>query len=492
MFNSAQRQIENGYIDYTLVENSFAEQGDVRNDPIFSYYDFNRGQRVSIDTKHVHKPSYKLYMYTNLTKDSGKNLYAMYPNGIVTPVPYNDNLFYGKNGHELEEMFSGKYKDLGDLRFTRTKGVIVIEYFSMADKKDAPSQVINDIIKYYENNDSLVYEILDHYSVREQFLIDDKYDSNTTYLNSGTDAIVRVIHFIPFDEINNNESVYYREIGITFTTRGLDNLVPGGSRFLRSNVRQEAEEHGLTVTLDIINNRLSDTDIPKEYFYLGPDRKVRSIMERKNTRSDSGAFFYYMENGKLIDVVGPISPNKFHEYGIADEKKKLYQPRVRTEEEYARDKVYAQNQKLEMEIDKIRLEMEQSNVEHRNTMAKLDKELTRIKAEKELLLAELRVDKCKLAVSLDEHKRNLEESKLNASLHFQKKLLEMKMYELESKFSLRQDMLKFEVAMERSHHDYVMDQMRREEDYAHEREMAKMGRERSTLDLIGKTISTLF
>lgn len=463
-----QRNMQHATVDFNIIcqdpDQSTIGRDSNKNDPIFNYKTDRGINMYTRDIERFSHPHYRMYLYSNMD-NVDSNILAMFPNGIVIPITYNPNLF--ANGtNEIYALFKAKYPDVD---FSRTKGIFVIEYFDIMNAKLPTVSTQEELKHYYSNESSSIYK---HYGFREisNYLIE-TYGDRTTLKKH---EIIRSVSFIPYSEIQDNETTYYRQLNLVLTTRDLDYLVHENSPY-RVQI-----EHELDDSLDLIVNIIDNTREYGEYYMFSLDKKIKSLFSKRDTRKESGLYFTYLSKGKVIANEGPIPLSEMYKYGIVNDRAKLNST-LRSVDELEVERLHAQNKKLELEIEssnsRYLQEKELAELKYRNELEKLQNELQKVMNEKEALQLKIESERRKHEYEVEELERKSELSVLDMDHYARKKEIDMTALEHKNRLDLRISVAKFRIDAAASANKHM-------------REMELLDRQiaRSSIDTVGKAI----
>lgn len=462
-----QRKLEERQLKYSVVYNEPEGvlrpdgQGRYRDntwyDCLFSKFDDSTGMYVREDPA-KETPSYKCYLFTSDKSDTHEIL-AMYPNGVVVPVSYNPNMFSTRNMDLIHKVMREKYPKL-DYR-TLSNGVFAIEYFTILGKNVGRVNGLDELIRYYSSGNTSVYNTYstpgepDVLNVTRDMLLTGTRLNDLGYrIRTDGNAVVRVIHFIPMEDITSSETLYYSELNLVITTRGLDFLVhennPRRVRTLTEN------RNGISMSIDIINN---DVD-SKEYWFRTPDNMAKSIMSHRDDKSLNGAYITYTSNSKVVDVKGPIPLDEIYKYGLADEKSKLYKE-VKSSEELELEKLYLQNERLELEKEAMTMKhehvMTEGRMEHEHFLSKHERDMAKLNKEKQLIELDLWVEKEKSRYGLVETERKSKMNQLDMELYIARKTLDAKIDGFKSFLEIDSKMINYAIAYKHKEDTHKLD-----------------------------------
>lgn len=241
------------------------------NDIIFSMGNGNSTEYTSGDLNYIN-PDYKKYYFS--TFDS--NTKVVYKNGMVSPIKQHPNLRGYLGEERLKKMFGNK---------GYTRGVLIVEYFNIIGTSNIAQA--ENIINHYLYNENIIYNDETKLAIRETLL------ANKTK-RGYNDTKIRIISFIPEDQIKNNQSVYHIDTDsmIIYGNVNEHHIHPKGKKFVNEK-KPDLKIDTNIVMVDIID------DTVKPYF-IKIGNTVEKVLSRTSTTKSNRVKVNIMRRGVVV------------------------------------------------------------------------------------------------------------------------------------------------------------------------------------------------
>lgn len=398
-------------------------------------------------------PNYQTYILHSIRDHSfADDLMVIHHNNIATPISYSLNS--GK-AFELGRLL-GTMRKLNNRRGTLTneEGIYVVEYFRLTqcsrDNIDKTLHHMGNIVHHITNDPETLLEIK---NLINQNLgnIKRRYNKSIT---------IRLVHFLPKEELVNNDAVYISNLNIVVAHSGTNRIILHPKSISASrNIEGVTLSTLSSVTYEIVLNKLNPSDTDVYYVRNGngsdpirvtvdPDRE-EGVFKRifiNGISSDSlyckleemGEKFGIYPTKELAEAAGDI--NKQMEFD------KLKNERLKIELDFK--KIQSDNEKINVDLKKLEVDYHKLEVDKK----KLETDLKRIALENKKIDFErrkLQFEKESLKVKHIIERRGLETKLKLAKLDVNKKKIET--YLLKYKSSIEVETLKYKLR-----HDLTM------------------------------------
>lgn len=362
-------------------------------------------------------PNYQTYILHSILDHSFANdLMVIHHNNMATPISYSLNS--GK-AFELGRLL-GTMRKMNNRRGTLTneEGIYIVEYFRLTrcvgDNLEKTLDHINNVAHHITNDPEALMELK---TLINQNLGNGKNNYNK-YLT------LRLVHFLPKEELVNNDAVYISNLNIVIAHSGTNRLILHPKSTAASRHIEGVSLPTLSsVTYEIVLNKLnpSDTDV----YYVRNGNGSDPIRVTLDPDREEGVFKRTFINGIASDSVYCKLEEMGEKFGIYPTRE-LAETAGDISKQMEFDKLKNERLKIELDFKKIQSDNEKINVD----LKKLEVDYHKLEVDNNKLEVEknrLEVDKKKLETELK--KISLENKKIDferRKLQFEKEALKVK------------------------------------------------------------------
>ena len=360
-------------------------------DEIFCQYNLpgpnGRLNTITADSTY-HQPDRAQYIFS--TNNLG--CYVLYSNNMVSPIRRKHAL---ENSHAIKNRLKLPIKD-------SPSGVFIVEYYRVNKMIETEENLVQSIIDYYQNVKTIYpnnVEIIN--KIRDQMY---PIRLKTGHFGWRDTIVLRVVTYIPQSDLAKHSNIYVPSCDLVI---GCGTVHPT----LVSPCSKQFQEYRQTVYSDVKN--FIEIDIVdfsnRNDYYINVGNKVLGLQPCKDPSRKEGCYVNIYKNQTMVDSFESSLVNTGEEHGIY----KTYE-----EARYAGDlSKRNESMKLEVEKERIGVDIERLNVEK----IKLGNELEKARMELDATRAKIQHEEYKMQVDI----RLAKEKATMGHIDYLKKVLDL-------------------------------------------------------------------